>query len=177
MDIFTVLIHCAQFKFTMQIHSRRILSFTCTFLCSVRLFYSSSMRSKRWGGSFLYNYLIPKGPHDGDELLKFSYFRALHYLWKITNWKKRYAEHAIDYSFICHDSVSWNFIYQILNYWNYALAHLHPFFIHFIWLNILILLTQFLTKSKLHIPNNINMKNRVCLGTAVEYIKITRFAS
>lgn len=51
------------------------------------------------------------------------------------------------------------------------------FLLTFIWLNILILLTQFLTKSKLRIPNNINMKNRVCSGTAVEYIKITQFAS
>lgn len=51
------------------------------------------------------------------------------------------------------------------------------FLFTFSWLNILILLTQFLTKSKLRIPNNINMKNRVCSGTAVEYIKITQFAS
>lgn len=63
---------------------------------------------------------------------KSLYFRASHYLWEITNWRKRYVEHAIDYSYICHDSISWNFIYQILNYWNYALPHLHPFFfIHF----------------------------------------------
>lgn len=51
------------------------------------------------------------------------------------------------------------------------------FLFTFIWLNILILLTQWLTKSKWRIPNIINMKNRVCSGTAVEYIKITQFAS
>lgn len=51
------------------------------------------------------------------------------------------------------------------------------FLFTFIWLNILILVTEFLTKSKLCIPNNINMKNRVCSETAVEYIKITQFAS
>lgn len=144
----------------------------------MRLFYSSRMRSTRWGGTCLFNYLVPKWPQDGDELLKLSYFRAAHYLCMITNWKKRYAEHAIDCSFLCHHSISWNFIYQVLNYWNYAVAYLLPFFLFtFIWLNILVLLTQFLTKSKLRIANNINMKNRVCSGTAVEYIKITQFAS
>lgn len=153
----------------------RILSFNCTFLCSVRLlFIKYEKHTTGWNLPFSSS-CTKVTPQRSSAALNCSCFRASLYLWKITNWRKRYAKHAIDYCYICWFN-KLKFHIPNIKLLKLCIGSSASIFTHF-YLAEHFNLTYTVTKSKWHIPNIINMKSRVCSGTAVEYIKITLFAN